>query len=85
VWRIAFVASLGDFLLFGYDWVVIGGAKAFAKRTCTSTPNGWPDGRKAARSLGVLDRSAPTKSANDLAKELMFAARRGNYVTFIRE
>src|SRR6202034_1366713 len=28
VWMIAFVAALGG-LLFGYDWVVIGGAKPF--------------------------------------------------------
>ncbi|MBS0282166.1 MAG: MFS transporter, partial [Proteobacteria bacterium] len=28
VWLIAFVAAFGGFL-FGYDWVVIGGAKPF--------------------------------------------------------
>ncbi len=28
IWSISFVAALGG-LLFGYDWVVIGGAKPF--------------------------------------------------------
>src|SRR6516164_2339856 len=31
VWRIAATAALGG-LLFGYDWVVIGGARQFYKR-----------------------------------------------------
>src|SRR5215475_7493189 len=31
VWTISFVAALGG-LLFGYDWVVIGGAKPFYEK-----------------------------------------------------
>jgi len=31
VWLISFIAALGG-LLFGYDWVVIGGAKPFFER-----------------------------------------------------
>ena len=32
LWAISFVAAFGG-LLFGYDWVVIGGAKPFYART----------------------------------------------------
>jgi sugar porter (SP) family MFS transporter len=43
VWTIAFVAALGG-LLFGYDWVVIGGAKTFYEpyfHLTTETQVGW--------------------------------------------
>ena len=43
VWMIAFVAALGG-LLFGYDWVVIGGAKPFYEpyfHLTTETQVGW--------------------------------------------
>jgi len=43
VWMIAFVAALGG-LLFGYDWVVIGGAKPFYEQyfhLTTETQVGW--------------------------------------------
>lgn len=43
VWMIAFVAALGG-LLFGYDWVVIGGAKPFYEpyfHLTTDTQIGW--------------------------------------------
>lgn len=43
VWMIAFVAALGG-MLFGYDWVVIGGAKPFYEpyfHLTTGTQIGW--------------------------------------------
>src|SRR6266542_1973573 len=43
VWRIAMVAALGG-LLFGYDWVVIGGARQFYEvyfHLTTSAQVGW--------------------------------------------
>jgi sugar porter (SP) family MFS transporter len=43
VWRLAFVAAMGG-LLFGYDWVVIGGAKPFYERyfrLASSFEIGW--------------------------------------------
>ena len=46
VWMIAFVAALGG-LLFGYDWVVIGGAKPFYEpyfHLTTETQFGWANG-----------------------------------------
>src|SRR5471030_2949976 len=43
VWSIALVAAMGG-LLFGYDWVVIGGAKPFFERffnLADATSKGW--------------------------------------------
>lgn len=43
VWRISVIAALGG-LLFGYDWVVIGGAKPFFERyfhLTQATQSGW--------------------------------------------
>ena len=43
VWTISFVAALGGFL-FGYDWVVVGGAKPFYEpyfRISTPSQQGW--------------------------------------------
>jgi sugar porter (SP) family MFS transporter len=43
VWMISFVAALGG-LLFGYDWVVIGGAKPFFERffeLTSASAKGW--------------------------------------------
>ena len=43
IWAICFVAALGG-LLFGYDWVVIGGAKPFYEKffnLTTSFQIGW--------------------------------------------
>jgi len=43
VWAISFVAALGGFL-FGYDWVVVGGAKPFYEpyfRISTPAQQGW--------------------------------------------
>src|SRR5580698_8813396 len=43
IWTISFVAALGG-LLFGYDWVVIGGAKPFFERYFALTSEfdrGW--------------------------------------------
>jgi MFS family permease len=43
LWTIAFVAALGG-LLFGYDWVVIGGAKPFYEKyfhLTSASQQGW--------------------------------------------
>ena len=43
IWTISFVAALGG-LLFGYDWVVIGGAKPFFERyfhLVNAAQSGW--------------------------------------------
>ena len=43
IWAISFVAALGGFL-FGYDWVVVGGAKPFYEpyfRITTPAQQGW--------------------------------------------
>jgi sugar porter (SP) family MFS transporter len=43
IWAISFVAALGGFL-FGYDWVVVGGAKPFYEpyfRISTPSQQGW--------------------------------------------
>jgi len=43
IWRICMVAAMGG-LLFGYDWVVIGGAKPFFERyfqLITASERGW--------------------------------------------
>jgi len=43
VWRISLVAAMGG-LLFGYDWVVVGGAKPFFERSfglTTAAEIGW--------------------------------------------
>ena len=43
IWMISLVAAMGG-LLFGYDWVVIGGAKPFFERffeLTSARPEGW--------------------------------------------
>ena len=43
VWAISLIAAMGG-LLFGYDWVVIGGAKPFFERffgLTSTTQKGW--------------------------------------------
>src|SRR5579859_774104 len=43
VWRISLIAALGG-LLFGYDWVVIGGAKPFFEKyfhLANAAQSGW--------------------------------------------
>jgi hypothetical protein len=52
IWLISVVAALGG-LLFGWDWVVIGGAKPFFERYFHIANNAQSAGRTVARSSAV--------------------------------
>jgi MFS transporter, SP family, xylose:H+ symportor len=81
VWAISLVAAMGG-LLFGYDWVVIGGAKPFFERTFglrTAAEVGWAN---SCALVGCLIGSLVTgalcnrfgRKALLLASALIFAA-----------
>jgi sugar porter (SP) family MFS transporter len=81
VWTISLVAAMGG-LLFGYDWVVIGGAKPFFEKSfglTTAAAIGWAN---SCALLGCLIGSLATGALSDrfgrkkllLAAALLFAA-----------
>jgi sugar porter (SP) family MFS transporter len=81
VWAISLVAAMGG-LLFGYDWVVIGGAKPFFERAfglTTAAEIGWAN---SCALLGCLLGSIVTGLLSDrlgrkkllIASALLFAA-----------
>ena len=75
VWAISLVAAMGG-LLFGYDWVVIGGAKPFFERTfglTTAAEIGWANSCALA---GCLIGSLATGALSDRfgRKKLLLAA-----------
>jgi sugar porter (SP) family MFS transporter len=81
VWAISLVAAMGG-LLFGYDWVVIGGAKPFFEKTfalTTAFEVGWTN---SCALVGCLVGSLITGALSDrfgrkkllLAAALLFAA-----------
>jgi len=81
VWSVSIVAAMGG-LLFGYDWVVIGGAKPFFEKCfglTTAAEIGWAN---SCALLGCLVGSLATGALSDrfgrrkllLAAALLFAA-----------
>ena len=81
VWTVSIVAAMGG-LLFGYDWVVIGGAKPFFEKCfglTTAAEIGWAN---SCALLGCLVGSLATGALSDrfgrrkllLAAALLFAA-----------
>ena len=81
VWTISLVAAMGG-LLFGYDWVVIGGAKPFFEKSfdlTTAAEIGWAN---SCALLGCLIGSLATGALSDrfgrkkllLTAALLFAA-----------
>jgi hypothetical protein len=57
VWTISIVAALGG-LLFGYDWVVIGGAKPFFERyfhLTNAAQSGWANSCASLCEKSVMD------------------------------
>ena len=75
VWTISLVAAMGG-LLFGYDWVVIGGAKPFFEKTfglTTALEVGWAN---SCALVGCLAGSLMTGALSDRLgrKKLLLAA-----------
>jgi MFS transporter, SP family, xylose:H+ symportor len=81
VWTVSIVAAMGG-LLFGYDWVVIGGAKPFFEKSfdlTTAAEVGWAN---SCALLGCLIGSLVTGALSDrfgrkrllIAAALLFAA-----------
>ena len=81
VWTISLVAAMGG-LLFGYDWVVIGGAKPFFEKSfglTTAAEIGWAN---SCALVGCLIGSLATGALSDrfgrkrllIAAALLFAA-----------
>jgi sugar porter (SP) family MFS transporter len=96
VWAISLVAAMGG-LLFGYDWVVIGGAKPFFERSfglTTAAEVGWAN---SCALVGCLVGSLVTGALSDrfgrkkllLAAALLFAVSSvltgwaGSFVAFV--
>jgi len=75
VWRLALIAAMGG-LLFGYDWVVIGGAKPFFEpffQLTSEAERGWAN---SCALLGCLVGAVVTGGLSDLLgrKKLLVAA-----------
>lgn len=75
VWTISLIAAMGG-LLFGYDWVVIGGAKPFFEKSfglTTATEIGWAN---SCALLGCLAGALATGALGDRfgRKRLLVAA-----------
>jgi SP family xylose:H+ symportor-like MFS transporter len=96
VWAVSLVAAMGG-LLFGYDWVVVGGAKPFFERSfglTTAVEVGWAN---SCALLGCLIGSLVTGALSDrfgrktllIAAALLFAASSlltgwaGSFVAFV--
>jgi len=96
VWTVSIVAAMGG-LLFGYDWVVIGGAKPFFEKSfdlTTAAEVGWAN---SCALLGCLIGSLVTGALSDrfgrksllLAAALLFAVSSvltgwaGSFVAFV--